>query len=767
MATMMKTPTAKSSGTQSGLSRRAFIGTAGALVVTFSFAGRLLAQEKGKGPKLPGSLAKAPELDSWLRVEADGTVTIFTGKAELGQGIKTAIAQIAAEELDVPIARLRIVTADTAETPNEGYTAGSQSIQDSGGAVRQAAAEARAALVALAAERLGIAADRLETANGAVRVRGGTQTIGYGDLLGGKRLDRKAEGKVKPKEPSRYEIVGTSVPRFDIPAKVYGRPAYVQDIRLPGMIHGRVVHPPSYGATLASVDDAKIATLPGVLKVVRNGSFLGVIAEREEQAIRAADALKASAKWQESAALPDMKAMPAWLEANVDVVDRVVNGVPKEGPVPDAIARDGVDRVEATYTKSYTMHGSIGPSAAVAEMKDGGMTVWSHSQGVYPLRDTIALMLKIDKKNIRVIHTEGSGCYGHNAADDAGGDAAMLAAALPGRPVRVQWMRADEHGWEPYGSAMLLKASAGLTHDGRIAYWNYDLWSTSHGTRPRGRPPGNQLSAAWHMADPQPLPKAEVVKGRHSAEYRNSDPIYDVGDSRIVRHFSQEMPLRVSSTRSLGAYANVFAIESFMDELAAKAKIDPVVFRLNHLKDQRAKDVLLAATRTAGWRERTGPTKPGGARVRGQGVGFAQYKNEKCYACVVVDLEVDRGSGAVQLLRATIAGEAGQYINPNGIANQLEGGFVQSASWTLKEQVTFDRTRITSLDWAGYPILTFPEVPEVETHVINRSDLPSLGAGEASQGPSSAAIANAIFDAIGVRLRDLPLTPDKIKSAIG
>jgi CO/xanthine dehydrogenase Mo-binding subunit len=751
------------------VSRRAFLGTAGALVVTFSFAGRLVAQEAGKkGPKLPGSLAKNANLDSWIRVETDGTVTIFTGKAELGQGIKTAIAQIAAEEIDVPIAKVHIITADTGQTPNEGYTAGSQSIQDSGGAVRQAAAETRAILIGLAAERLSVPAAQLETADGSVRVKGSDRSVGYGDLLGGRKMERKAEATVKPKDTSSYTVVGTSVPRFDLPAKVFGRPAYVQDVRLPGMVHGRVVHPPSYGATLVSVDDAAAAKLPGVIKVVRDGSFLGVVAEREEQAIRAADALRTSAKWQEKADLPDMNGLPAWLDANATLESLVVDGTPKpDVAVPPALDKSGLSRIEAAYTKPYIMHGSIGPSAAVAQMKDGALTVWTHSQGVYPLRDTIALMLKMDKGKVRCIHTEGSGCYGHNAADDAGGDAAMLAAAVPDRPVRLQWMRMDEHGWEPYGSAMQIKLSAGLTSDGRIGYWNHDLWSTSHGTRPRGKGPGNELSAAWHKADPMPLPPAEINNGREYGEHRNADPIYDVDDKRVVRHFTREMPIRVSSTRSLGAYANVFAIESFMDELAAQAKIDPVVFRLNHLKDQRGREVLVQGARRAGWRERTGPTIPAGPRMRGQGVGFAQYKNQKCYACVVVELEVDRASGAVRLLKATVVGEAGQTVNPDGIANQLEGGFIQSASWTLKEQVTFDKTRITSLDWAGYPILTFPEVPETDVSVINRSDLPSLGAGEASQGPSSAAIANAIFDATGTRFRDLPLTPDKVKAAIG
>jgi CO/xanthine dehydrogenase Mo-binding subunit len=750
------------------ISRRAFLGTTGAIVIGFTLMPRLMAQE-ARGPRLPGSLSKDADLDAWLRVESDGSVTVFTGKAELGQGIKTALTQIAAEELDLPIGRVHMITADTAQTPNEGYTAGSQSIQDSGSAIRQAAAEARAILIGLAAERLNVPADKLETADGAVRVSGG-QSVGYGELIGGKKFAKKAEGKVKPKDTSRYTVVGTSVARFDLPNKVFGKPAFVQDIRLPGMVHGRVVQPPSYSAKLLSADEAGVARLPGVLKVMHDGSFLGVIAEREDQAIRAADALRASAKWQEEANLPDMNAMPAWLKANVDSVMRVVDGTPKpDAPVPEPITKDGVDRVEAVYTKPYIMHGSIGPSAAVAHMTGGMLTVWSHSQGVYPLRDTIALMLKMDKARVHVIHAEGAGCYGHNAADDAAGDAAMLAAGFPDRPVRVQWMRNDEHGWEPYNSAMLLEVSAGLK-DGRIAYWNYDLWSTSHGSRPRGKPPGSELTAAWHKAEAMPLPEAELNNGRHYGEHRNADPIYDVGDSRIVRHFCKKMPVRVSSTRGLGAFSNVFAIESFMDELAYRAKIDPVQFRLKHLKDDRAREVLTLAAGKAGWRERTSPAGAnanGNGKMKGQGIAFAQYKNEKCYAAIVVDLEVDRATGAVQLLKATIAGEAGQYINPDGMANQLEGGFVQAASWALKEQVTYDKTRITSRDWAGYPIITFAEAPEVEVHLINRADLPSLGSGEATQGPAGAAVANAIYDATGLRLRDVPLTPDKIKAAIG
>jgi nicotinate dehydrogenase subunit B len=755
--------------TTATISRRAFLGTTGAIVIGFTLAPRLLAQE-ARGPALPGSLRNNAELDAWLRVDADGTVTVFTGKAELGQGIKTALTQIAAEELDLPIGRVRMITADTAQTPNEGYTAGSQSIQDSGSAIRQASAEARAILVGLASERLNVPPDRLETADGAVRVAGGGQSLGYGELIGGKKFAKKAEAKVKPKDTSKYSIVGTSLARFDLPNKVFGQPAFVQDLRMPGMVHGRVVQPPSYSAKLLAADEAGVARLPGVLKVMRDGSFLAVIAEREDQAIRAADALRASSKWQEAKDLPDMNAMPAWLKANVDSVMRVVDGTPKpDAPVPDPLAKDGADRFEATYTKPYIMHGALGPSAAVAHMTGGMLTVWSHTQGVYPLRDTIALMLKMEKEKVRVIHAEGAGCYGHNAADDAAGDAAMLAAGFPDRPVRVQWMRNDEHGWEPYNSAMLIEMSAGLK-DGRIVYWNHDLYSTSHGNRPRGKLPGSELTAAWHKAEAMPLPEAELNNGRHYGEHRNADPIYDVGESRIVRHFVKKMPIRVSSTRSLGAYSNVFAIESFMDELAYKAGIDPVAFRLKHLKDERAKQVLTEAAQRAGWRERTAPAGGngnGGQRMKGQGVGFAQYKNEKAYAAIVVELEVDRASGAVQLLKATIAGEAGQYINPDGMANQLEGGFVQAASWTLKEQVTFDQTRITSRDWNGYPILTFTEAPEVETHLINRADLPSLGAGEASQGPSSAAVANAIYDATGLRLRDLPLTPDKIKAAIG
>ncbi len=430
--------------------------------------------------------------------------------------------------------------------------------------------------------------------------------------------------------------------------------------------------------------------------------------------------------------------------------------------MPELLAPAGGRVVQATYHKPYFMHGSIGPSAAVAQVEGDKVTVWTHSQTIFNLRDVVSQVLRIKPEQVRCIHMENAGCYGHNAADDAGLDAALLARAVPGKPVRVQWMRHDEHQWEPYGSAMVMKMQASLDGEGNVIAWNHDVYSTSHGTRPRGRGKTTEMSAGWFLAEPFPRSPAEPSGGRHSGEFRNADPLYAFPARRVVSRFVADMPLRVSSTRGLGAWGNVFAIESFMDELAVAAKIDPVEFRLKHMKDERARDVIKLAAEKAGW-------KPGPA-VRGDGKGrgfaFAQYKNIMGYTAMVVDVEVDRASGKISLKHAWIAADSGQVINPDGLINQLDGGFIQSASWTLKEQVEFDGTRVTSADWSGYPILTFEEVPEIETFLIQRQDKPPLGSGEVTQGPTGAAIANAVYNAIGIRLREAPFTPDRVKASM-
>jgi nicotinate dehydrogenase subunit B len=731
------------------LSRRQFTAGLGALVVAFSLdPKRALGQEP---PRLPGSLQNNRKLDGWIRINADGTATIFSGKVELGQGILTALHQIAAEELDLPLERIKMISGDTGQTPNEGQTAGSQSVENSGTALRMAGAEVRATLIDLAAKGLGVAADQLTVADGIITASDGRK-VGYGDLVANLDLNREATAKSPPKPPASHRIVGKSIARFDIPAKVTGGVAYVQDLRLPGMVHGRVVRPPRYGSKLDSVDEAAAKAVPGVIAVVRDGSFLGVVAEREEQAIKARDALRSSAKWTLGPELPDparifevIKSLPS-KDATIGV---------KDGPAP-ANART----LEAVYTKPYMSHGSIGPSCSVAEFKDGTMTVWTHSQGVFPLRGELVKALKLPAAAIRCVHTEGSGCYGHNGADDVALDAALLARAVPGRPVRLQWMRDDEFGWEPYGPAMVMRAKAALGSDGKVADWEYEVWSNSHSTRPESTN-GTNVLAAWYLAEPQKMGPPTSPPQPAGGGDRNAIPLYDFPRQRVMHHFVQDMPIRVSALRTLGAYANVFALESFIDELAAAAGADPIAFRLAHMKDPRARAVIEAVAKNAHWKD----GEKGDGR-RGRGIGFAKYKNLACYVAVVAEVEVDRASGAVRVPRTWAAIDAGLIINPDGLINQTEGGIIQSVSWTLKEEVRFDKNGILTRDWATYPILTMPEAPKVEIELINRPNERPLGAGEGSQGPAVAAVVNAFANATGKRIRDLPLHPERVKAAL-
>jgi nicotinate dehydrogenase subunit B len=732
------------------LTRRQFGQAAGALVLAFTLTPRPAAAQ---APKLPGNLNNNRMLDAWLRINADGSAIIFTGKVELGQGILTALAQIAAEELDLPLGRVKTVSGDTAQTPDEGHTSGSQSIEYGGTAVRLACAEARALLVGQAAKRLGVPADALKVSEGVITAAD-ARKLGYGELAAELDLDREATATAPPKPPALHTIVGRSLPRRDIPAKVTGGAAYVQDIRLPRMVHGRVVRPPRYGARLDNLDEAAIRALPGVVAVVRDGSFLGVVAEREEQAIKAREALIRTARWSGGSELPD----PARLHEHLMELPTQSSVVSeKQGVIAPA-----AKTLEATYTRPYIAHASIGPSCAVAAFENGRLTVWTHSQGVFPLRRDLAKALKLDTEAVRCVHAEGSGCYGHNGADDVALDAALLARAVAGRPVRLQWMRDDEFAWEPYGSAMLARAKASLDASGKIVVWAYEVWSNTHSTRPAAPGANNNLLASWYVAEPsQPGPPVNTPQPAGGGD-RNAVPLYDFPNQRVVNHLITAMPLRVSALRTLGGYTNVFAVESFIDELAAAAGQDAVAFRLAHLGDPRARAVIDTVARTAGWK-----AGEKGDGTRGQGIGFARYKTLATYVAVVAEVEIDRNSGRIRVPRAFAAADAGQIINPDGLKNQIEGGMIQSASWTLHEAVGFDRNRVTSRDWSGYPILTMPEVPEVEVALIDRPDEKSLGAGEASQGPMAAAIANAFVNATGRRLRDLPFTPERVQAALG
>jgi nicotinate dehydrogenase subunit B len=735
------------------MSRRRFLASGGVLVVSFSLAPGLFAakppgKEDKKGPKLPGSLAKAPMLDSWIRIGADGSITVFTGKAELGQGIKTALIQVAAEELVVEPRRINLVTADTDRTADERYTAGSQSMQDSATAIRNAAAQVRAILVTLAAKRLNSAAESLTVQNGTIRAADGRSAT-YGELVTGETLHVRAEHQSPLRDPSTHTVMGRSLPRVDIPLKLTGVAIYVQDLRLPGMVHARVVRPPEHGARLRSVPTGNIEKMPGVLRVVRNGNYLAVIAEHEYQAVQAMRALAKAATWEERPGLPPQQ----------DFYSDFQRLPQQERIIVEGVALTGAPTIEATYRRPYQIHGAIGPSCAVGLFKDDTLTVWTHSQGVYPLRSAICEMLSLPEERVRCVHMEGSGCYGHNGADDAGADAALLAMAFPARPVRVQWMREDEHGWEPYGSAMVSNAKARLDGAGTITDWQYEVWSCSHNTRPG--PAGNLLPAR-HLQTPFEPSVPKPIPQPTGGGDRNAIPLYTIGNVRVVHHFITAMPLRVSALRALGAYMNVFALESFMDELANAARADAVEFRLRHLQDPRARDVVLAAAERFGW---SGYRKQ---RGRGRGFGFARYKNLAGYAAVACEVEVDRESGRVRMVRAVAAADSGEAVNPDGIRNQIEGGIIQSMSWTLFESVTFNSNRITSLDWGAYPIARFPNLPDsVEAHVINRPGQPFLGTGEAAQGPTAAAIANAVADATGARIRELPLTARRVKAAIG
>jgi len=733
------------------VNRRDFAKGLGGIVLAFTLDPALAQQQEQPKP-LPGSLGGNRMLDAWIRINSDGTATVYTGKVELGQGIVTALAQIAAEELELPLARISMVSGDTIRTPNEGQTAGSQSIENSGTALRLAAAEVRAILLELAASKLETGADQLTVADGVIKAANG-KTIAYGELAGTADLHREATASVKPKPASAHRIVGKPVPRFDIPGKVTGKAMYVQDLRLPGMVHGRIVRPPQYGATLASLDDSKAKAVPGVLAVVRDGSFLGVIAAREEQAVKARVALAEGARWTPGPDLPDPATIFAHLKslpAKVEVI-----GV-KQAPT----LADAAKVLEATYTRPYMAHASIGPSAAVAEFKDGKFTVWTHSQGVFPLRAELVKTLKVPPTSIRCIHTEGSGCYGHNGADDVALDAALLARAMPGKPVRLQWMRDDEFGWEPFGPAMSMHAKASLDGQGRIVDWNYEVWSNSHSTRPQSTTGANVL-AAWYLAEPGKMGPPTSPPQPAGGGDRNAIPLYDFPNQRVVHNFIQPMPIRVSALRTLGAYANVFALESFMDELAAAAGADPVAFRLAHLKDPRARAVIEKVAQMANWK-----AGEKGDLARGRGVGFAKYKNLSCYCAVVADIAVDRANGHVRVTQAWSAADAGLVINTDGLTNQIEGGIIQSTSWTLHEEVKFDKHGILSRDWSNYPILTMPEVPKVEVALIDRPDERALGSGEASQGPAVAAVANAFVHATGRRIRDLPFHPERVKAAL-
>ena len=745
------------------LTRRRVLG-GGALVVAFGLSARAVSQgQQGAGkseqagpqkpvaPGLPGSLKTTPWLDAWIRVGPDGAITVFTGKAELGQGIKTALIQVAAEELDVPPSAIHLITADTAQTPDEGFTAGSHSMQDSGVAILNAAANVRVLLATAAAQALAVPPEAIVTdGSGRMRAADG-RVLGYGPLAAKLNLHIEAAPNAPLRARDQLKTIGRSLPRVDIPAKLTGGPAYVHDLRLPGMLHARVIRGPSEGTVLRDPDLQAVSAMGGGARVVRNGRFTAVLAEQEWTAVQAWRGLQQGGWTHVGPPIPAE-----------DPLNAVVTSPSQDEVILDVRgqAAPAVRTLTARYTRPWLMHGSIGPSCAVAVFAGGVLTVWTHTQGVYPLQSALAQLVRLPKEKVRCIHMEGAGCYGHNAADDVAGDAALAAMAVPGRPIRMQWMREQEHGWEPLGPGMVVQANAALDAANNIVDWRYEVWSNPHNARPGTAGAliaGREVEPPFPPDEPKPIPMPE------GGGDRNAVPIYALPNGRVVSHFIKQAPLRSSALRSLGAHMNVFAIESLMDELARAGGADPVDLRLRHLRDPRAREVVTTCTDRFGWARRTR-----GDGRRGCGFAFARYKNLATYCAVALEVEVERETGVIAVRRVVAAVDSGEVVNPDGVRNQIEGAIVQSLSWTGLEAVQFDAARRTSFDWSVYPIARFLDVPDgVQVHIIDRPSEPFLGAGEAGQGPTAAALANAIADATGVRLRDMPLAPERLKLAIG
>jgi CO/xanthine dehydrogenase Mo-binding subunit len=703
---------------------------------------------KSSDPKLPVSLAANPRLSSWVSFSAEGKVDLSPGKVEIGQGIVTALAQIAADELDVDIGRVRMVRTSTASSPNEGVTSGSLSIQQSGRAIRQACAEIRQLFLTAASDRLGVEADALTIDDGTFSGPGNMRTS-YWELAEDVPLDRDATGGVQPKAIASRALAGTSVQRIDIPDKIFGMPRFIHDTFLPGMLHGRVLRPEASRAKLLSLDETAARSVHGLVAVVRDGSFAGVVCETETAAEAALDALRKGAEWSEGERLPDEANLAGFLKAQ-----------PVESTIIDRRTTPG-DRVKArtirrNYTRPYIAHASIAPSCAIAQWNDMRVHVWTHSQGVYLLRTDLALVLDIPAEHITVEHLEGAGCYGHNATEDVALDAVLLAKAAVGRPVRVQWSRADEMTHAPFGAAMAIEIEADLDAQNEIVEWRHAIWSNGHVARP-GRFPKPALLAGFELEHPFPrVISTNPPQANGGGGDRNSIPLYEFPSWKIESHRLLTMPVRTSALRTLGGQGNVFAVESFLDEITIERGEDPVAFRLRHLKDERAKDVIRAAAKRAMW-------KPAARAGTGFGISFARYKNTGAYCAAVAEIE---GDEEIRVKRLTLAVDVGEAINPDGVINQIEGGAIQATSWTLKERVRFNSDRITSTSWTDYPILRFSEVPHVDVEVIQRADIEPVGAGEAALGPVTAAIANAVFDCLAVRVRSLPITRDRLIAAM-
>ena len=734
------------------LSRRNLLKTGGALIVGFAFDAALPRWTRAQTPAAGGNAGKPldpSEIDSFLAIHPDGTVTVYSGKVDVGTGLRIAVAQMAAEELGIRAERITLVDGDTGVCPDQGGTGGSTGLTRGGAEVRQAAATARQALLALGATRLNRPAGELTIVDGEVRPLAGGAGVGIGTLVGDRRFSLKVDSNAPLRESARYSVVGKPLPRPDVPDKCTGHHVYVHDFTLPGMLHARVIRPAAIGATLVSVDDSSVRGIPDV-RIVRLENFLAVVARDEWAAVCAARALKAT--WTEWQGLPGSDGLERWTRAAaLDRDQAVVN----RGDAPAALS-GGAKRLSATYFWPFQSHASLGPSCAVADVRgDGSATIWSASQGTHGLRSNLSKVFGLSPDKVRVVFLDGSGSYGTNGGDHVAADAVLLSKTL-GQPVRVQWMRQDETGWDPKGPQQLLDVQAALDPNSRIVAWDTQMWLPA-------QTPGSRALLA---ADAAGLPQDHGQGAGLLTQ--NGDPPYQADNVRVLVHWVKDTPLQLSNLRAPGKVANVFAVESFTDELAAAAKVDPLAFRLGRLTDQRAIDVLNHAAQTFGWQSRPSPSPQArqGSMLVGRGLAYMRYKQAENYVAMAMEVAVDPATGRIDVRRVACAHDCGLIVNPDALKNQIEGCIVQTISRTLHEQVTFDRSRVTSVDWVSYPILRFPEAPQVDVVLIDRPDQPLLGAGEAATAPVAAALANAIFDAAGVRLRTVPFTPQRMKAAL-
>jgi CO/xanthine dehydrogenase Mo-binding subunit len=777
-AKLRPTEDAKAALERAGFSRRDFLKGSGALIVAFS-AGSVAGKLAPSVTSAQASPVPGDQLDSWIAIGSDGHVTAYTGKCELGHGLYTAQMQLIAEEVGVPMSRVTLIQCDTAMTPDQGTTSGAQSHPSNFNErnLAQAAATAREALLQLASKHFGVPTDQLAAADGVVTSQtDSSKRVGYGELVGGRKFRITLSSTAKRRNPRDWKVLGTSVPRVDIPSFVTGQFEYVHNVRVPGMVHGRVVRPPTVGAKLIAVDEGSVRDVPGLVKVVVKQDFVGVVCEKPWQAVQAASRLKV--RWTAGVSLPPHATFHDYLR--------------NQRPTRDTLAVDSQDVdqrlsqaaevVKATYLYPYQMHGSIGSSCAVADVEGERATIWSATQSVHPLKSGVAMLLGLPAANVRVIFRMGSGCYGINGADTVSYDAALLSQSV-GRPVRVQLNRHDEMAWENYGFAYVIDQTAGLDRQGQIVAWDYEGWSATLGGRPGTSTPGNVITgflagfqpARFTPRTPAPAPAGPLNNNANVVPSYVSGCIAGrcggtgtIASQRVLSHTVPSL-FWTGPLRSPSRLQNTFAHECFMDEVAVRAKADPVAFRLKHLRDSRLIDVIRAAAKAANWGARPSP-KPGVLRTgtaSGRGLSCVLYEGDNGYAAMVAEVDVDQSTGLVTVKRLVVALDCGPISNPDGLRNQIEGGALQGMSRALMEEVTWDEGKITSVDWRTYPSLSLGiAVPQIESVLIDRVDVEASGAGETAITVTAAAIGNAIFDATGARLRQVPFTPARVKTAL-